>query len=323
MFGNHPLKDLEPNVLELALAGLFLIAAAFFAVHWGLEGAIHNRKVEVVPDLRGKSLAGAMNMLSPLNLPLLKEGEEFNASVAIGSILRQRPGAGTKVREGKAVRVTVSQGGETVFTPSIVGLPLRNAEILLRQSQLALGEVAESFSLRFEKGLVLSQEPKSESSVEKNALINVVVSAGSPPESVSLMPDFLRKSLSEAQSWAAKYSVELKLVKDSNSLFPYGTVLEQEPAPDAVLPETARVTLTISGRAGGREESSSAGFVYKVPQGSSESLVRIVLVDQRGERELFNGLRAPGSRVELPLPVSGRGRVKIFLNGILVEERDL
>ncbi|MFA6093384.1 MAG: PASTA domain-containing protein [Elusimicrobiota bacterium] len=291
-------------------------------MHWGLEGAVHNRKVEVVPDLRGKSISGAMNMLAPLDLPLLKEGEEFNASIPIGSILRQRPGPGTKVREGKAIRVVVSQGGETVFTPSIVGLPLRNAEILLRQSQLALGEVAESYSLRFEKGLVLSQDPKSESSVEKNALISVVVSAGGPPESVALMPDFLRKNSSEADSWASRHSIEIKLVKDSSSLFPYGTVLEQQPAADAVLQENARITLTISGRAGGREAASSGGFVYKVPQGSSESLVRIVCVDQHGERELFNGLRAPGSRVELALPSGGRSRVKIFLNGILVEERD-
>jgi serine/threonine-protein kinase len=300
-----------------------VLVVSVFALRWGLEGAVHNRKVQVVPDLRGKSLAGAMSMLAPLDLPLLKESEEFNGAVPIGSILRQRPPAGTKVREGKTVRVVVSQGGETVFTPSLIGLPLRNAEMLLRQGQLALGEMTESYSLRFEKGLVLSQDPKAESSVEKNTLVNVVVSAGQPPESIVLMPDFLRKNSAEAEPWASRHGVALELVKDSNSLFPYGTVLDQQPQPDAVVSESARVRLTISSRPGARTEARSSDFVYQVPQGSSESLVRIVLVDQHGERELFNGLRAPGSRVELPLPSAGRARVKIFLNGILVEERDL
>jgi len=276
----------------------------------------------VVPDLRNKSLAGALSMLSPLDLPLLKEGEEFNGSVPIGSIVRQRPPGGTKVREGKTVRVVVSQGGETVFTPSIVGLPLRNAEIMLRQSQLALGEVADAYSLRLDKGLVLSQDPKAESSVEKNALLNVVVSGGLPPEGVVLMPEFLRKNVAEAHQWATKQGVDLTVAEDASSLFPYGTVLEQKPQADAVLGDGAKAVLTISAKAGSRTEPA-ATFHYRVPQGAAESLVRIVLVEAQGERELFNGLRAPGSKVDLAVPAVKRGRVKIFLNGILVEERSL
>jgi len=63
---------------------------------------------------------------------------------------------------------------------------------------------------------------------------------------------------------------------------------------------------------------------YEIPQGSSESLVRIVMVDQHGERELFNGLRQPGSKVDLQVPKAGGAvRVMIYLNGILVEEKDL
>jgi hypothetical protein len=48
------------------------------------------------------------------------------------------------------------------------------------------------------------------------------------------------------------------------------------------------------------------------------------VVDQYGERELFNGTRPPGSKIDVPVPDAGAGaRMKIFLNGILVEERDL
>ena len=60
-----------------------------------------------------------------------------------------------------------------------------------------------------------------------------------------------------------------------------------------------------------------------MPNGTTRPQVRIVIVDKYGERELFNGLRQPGSKIEVPVQAAGGARVKIYLNGILVEEQDL
>lgn len=297
---------------------------AFFMLLWGVEGIVHSRALQVAPDLTGKPISSALDALSPLNLPLMKEDTEFNNAVPIGSILRQTPPPGTKVREGKTIRVVVSQGGETVFAPSIMGLPLRNAEMLLRQSQLTLGEVSESFSLRMEKGLVLSQEPRAETSVERNSMVNLVVSAGRPPADVTLIPEFVRKNVAEVSQWASSKGVKLSIEKDPASLFPYGTILAQEPAADTITAEDTQLRVTISGKPVDKADKTGMHELqYQVPQGSSESLVRIVLVDAGGERELFNGMRSPGARIDLSVPKGGVARIKIFLNNILVEERDL
>jgi len=308
----------------MAVAGLALAVFAYAMIQWGLEGVIHHRKTQVVPDLRGRSLSAALEMLSPINLGLRKEASEFDGSVPIASVLRQDPPSGTVVREGKIVKVVLSQGGETVLAPGVVGLPLRNAEMLLRQSQLLLGEVSEAYSLRHDKGVVLSQDPKGEASVERSSLVSVVVSAGPPPAGVVLMPDFLRKNVAEAQAWAAGAGIAVRETKDPTSLFPYGVILSQTPPPDAVLSAETAVSLVISGRAGKSPQGQAAKtFHYEIPQGSSESLVRIVVVDQYGERELFNGLRKPGSKIDLQVQETGGARARIFVNGILVEERDL
>ena len=310
---------------EIAASAAALAIFAFFMVQWGLEGVVHSRRIQTVPDLRGRSLSSALDMVSPLNLGLRKEGSEFNSSVPISSVLRQDPPAGTVVREGKIVKVVVSQGGETVLTPGIMGLPLRNAEMLLRQSQLLLGEVSDAYSLRYEKGTVLSQEPKAESSVERNSLVNVAVSAGPPPAGIVLMPDFLRKNIADARAWAAGAGIEATETKDPTSLFPYGVILTQTPPVDSVLSTDSKVSFVISARAGKSdlEAAESKVFHYELSQGGSESLVRIVVADKYGERELFNGLRKPGSKIDLPIQETGGSRVKIFINGILVEERDL
>ncbi len=310
--------------LEIAGVSTLLVLFAFYMFRWGLEGAVHNRKPQIVPDLKGKSISAALDMISPLNLAMRKEGVEFNSNVPIGTVLRQIPPAGTKVREGKVLRVVISQGGEAVFVPTLTGLPLRNAEMLLRENQLALGQTTESYSLQVEKGMVLSQDPKPESSVGRDSAVNIVISGGPPPGSVVLMPDFLRKDVGTATAWAEQSGVRLIVTKDMGSLFPYGVVLSQTPQADAVVGADAKVRLTISGnvRAGSTGKGERT-FHYAVPQGSSDSQVKITIEDQSGERELFNGLRAPGSKVDVGVPSAGKqARVRVYLNGILVEEQE-
>src|SRR5690349_1104705 len=88
------------GLLEKGLIYAALVIVSFYAIQWGLEGVIHSRKTHTVPDLKGKSLSNALDMVSPLNLGLKKEGSEYNASVPISSVLRQDPAVGTVVREG-------------------------------------------------------------------------------------------------------------------------------------------------------------------------------------------------------------------------------
>ncbi|OGR82907.1 MAG: hypothetical protein A3J74_04835 [Elusimicrobia bacterium RIFCSPHIGHO2_02_FULL_57_9] len=85
----------------------------------------------------------------------------------------------------------------------------------------------------------------------------------------------------------------------------------------------SKISFVVSARVGKGPEPATRNFTYQLAQGGSDSLLRIVLVDKYGERELFNGLRKPGSKIEIPLQESGGARIKIYLNGILVEERDL
>ncbi len=310
---------------EFLLVGVILAALAFFLGQWALEGVIHSRKTETVPDLKGRSLEAALDALSPLNLGLKKESVEFDASVPIDSVVRQEPAPGTVVREGKIIKVVVSQGGQTVLTPGLVGLPLRNAQMMLTEGQLALGQVTEAYSLKQDKGVVLSQDPKPDASVAQNSSVNVVVSGGQPPAGVNLMPDFERQNIASAQSWSASSGFQISVKKDPSSLFPGGVILSQDPPPDSVLSQDSQIGFVVSGRPMNDAAQAPGGkmFHYELAEGGAESLVRIVVVDKYGEREIFNGLRKPGSKLDIPLQEAGQARVKIYLNGILVEERDL
>ena len=234
--------------LDLALVLVLLSGFGYFAFNWAIGSIIHNRKEQIVPDLRNKSVDAVLDILGPLNLAVRKEGSEVHEAIPIGSIVRQMPPPGTTVRSGKVIRVVVSQGGETVFVPSLTGLPLRNAEMLLRQRLLLLGEVSESYSIRMDKGRVMSQDPEGDSSEEKNALVNVVVSAGRPPREIVLMPDFRQQQISKALSWADELELAVWVTTETASLFPNGAVLTQEPPPDSVVSARSRIKFMVSGR---------------------------------------------------------------------------
>jgi len=312
------------KALEIAAIALALFAAAYYSLSWAFGALVHSRSEQVVPELTKKSAMSALNALSARKLALEKEGEEYDGTVPVGTVLRQIPPAGTLVREGKIVRVWLSQGGESVFVPNLAGLSLRNAELLLRQSQLLLGELSEAYSLRSDKGIVISQDPKADASLAKNSLVNIVYSAGEPPPGVLLMPDFGQRQLSEATQWAARSKLTLEVTEDDSSLFPAGTILAQSPAPDTAVTPEAKIQITASARPeSGLSQARAHKIHYELSQGGTQSRLRIVLIDQSGERELFNGLRPPGSKIDLAAPYGGPAKARIFVNGILVEEKDL
>lgn len=309
------------RIVDLIGAFLFLLVVGFVSFRWALEGAIHHRREVVVPAVEGKSTASAVEILSRAGLSVLRSAAETNDEVPIGAVLRQKPPAGSKVREGKTVKIVVSQGGETVFVPNLSGLKERNAVLLLRQQQLVLGEIEKAPSLQVEKGVVLGQNPPADSSVEKGAVVGIIVSAGAPPEGIILMPEFRQAKLDEALEWSRKFSLPVEVQRDRESLFPNGTVLAQDPAPDTRLAAESKIVIVASGRPG-----NSAGkkkLRYQVAQGEGEQNVRIVVLDRYGEREVFNGLRAPGSRIALDIPQTGPARARVFVNGVLVQETNI
>ncbi|MDE2313343.1 MAG: PASTA domain-containing protein [Elusimicrobia bacterium] len=317
----------DAGTFEVLFLLAVLVVVGAYALDWAIGAAVHSRKPRAVPDLKGHSVSDALQTLSSLDLGLREKSMEFDSSVPIGSILRQDPAADSIVREGKIINVVISEGGQAEIAPSLAGLPLRNAEMLLRENELGLGEVQQAYSLRFDKGLVMAQDPKEGASVEKNSLVNVTLSAGMPPVGVILMPDFNRKNVAQAQIWGEKDGVAVSISSDPDSLFPYGVVLTQTPGPDTVLQGGATVSFVVSAHVGGAPLSRGMRlFSYRIPKGgAAESLLRVVVEDKYGEREVFNGLRRSGQRVAIPIeePAGASVHVKIFLNGILVEERDL
>ncbi len=314
----------KPNKKIVFALILILVFAGtiYFSAEWALDALIHTRAEVPVPDIAKKSVSNGLDLLASSNLAMKKAGEEFAAGVPAGFVVRQVPAAGSIVREGRVIRVWVSQGTETIQMPNLVGMTLRNAQLTLRQMGLTPGTTTSVFSLTAEKGNVTAQSFPQDAPINKGDIVNLTVSNGAPEASMLLMPDFRQKKLTDATRWASQNNIELDVTDDPNSLFPNGTITFQSPDMDHEVKLGSTVKLTVSRRKVEGEEKTHR-IHYELAQGKNNVKVRVVVIDQAGEREVLNQSKAPGSKIDLEVPYGGEAKVRIYVNDILVRERDM
>ena len=273
------LKAISALILVIAFIGTI----AFFSFNWAFSALVHTRKEIPVPDLTNKNVDTALDLLANVNLAMRKAGEEYQPDVPAGSVIRQLPPAGILVREGKVVRVWVSQGKENVEVPDVISMPLRDAEFILKQANLEIGKTETAYSVEVEKGNIISQTPEPLTLVVKGEKIDLVVSNGAPNSDVILVPDFRHKKFAEASNWASNNNIEIIVTEDPESFFPSGTVLAQKPEMDEEIKTGETLELTISSNKEIMGEKTHRVY-YELPQGKNDNRVRIILIDNLGEK---------------------------------------
>ena len=311
------------RIVQVLSALVFFMIFGYFIFNWIMAAALHSRKEVIIPDVTKKTLYDASKLLSSCNLGLKLEGEEFNQDLPAGAVIRQTPYAGMTTKEGKLVRVTVSQGGEFVYVPNLIAQSARTAGISLRSAGLNLGEETSRYSLSVGKGNVLAQDPKPGTVSEKDSLVSLVVSAGEPPKNVKLMPDFKNKNIDDVRSWAKDNSMKVTYKQESSPNLVAGVVIRQSPEQDADLSNINDIEIVSAVSSGGAAAVAGRKFVYEVPQSASDQKIKLSLIDSSGEKEVFNGTRPGGSKLEVMINPQGNARVRVFINNVLIEERDV
>lgn len=321
-FFKRPLRTRRKAWIIAGVIAVFFLVLIFISIDWVFGALVHTRKEVQVPDITQKPVTAALNALAANNLALKQAGVEFAKDVPSGSVLRQLPSAGSTVREGRIIRVWISQGDEMAFVPNVVGSDLRAAQLAVRQAGLLVNKVENAYSLTHEKGLIVSQSLKADSMVEKGQGIDLVISNGQPPSSVVLVPNFKNKKLSEATLWASAQNIDLIIKEDPDSVFPNGTIAAQNPEGDSQMTPGSNLEVTVSRRQVEGEEKVYH-LHYEMPQGKNASRVRVLLIDELGEREMMNDMQQPGSKIDVEIPYSGKATVRISVDGVLVREREV
>ena len=319
-----PKKNKTKKMLGLFIGAIFLLSALIYGLVEYSSGDI------AVPDVKGKTLVEAEAILKDNNLDFTLK-EEFDAKVPTGTVIKQSPGAGSHVKAGRKIQLTVSKGAEPGVVPDLKGKNLAEATEMLHAAKLAVGKVTVQYKEGAAQGAVLSQDIEAGKKVAAGTKVDLVVNIS---KGQSVVPDLKGLTLSDARERLSSMGLMVGSVTTKEDSAPKGTVIGAEPEFGKVLSEGSVVTLIVSG--GKKEEKkqketsgtpSQAAKTYTVsftvPGSGSAKQVKIVASDATSSRVLYSGSAAPGTRLRETVTLGQDASVQFYVNGALVEDRSL
>ncbi len=131
----------------------------------------------VVPSVFLMSQTDATKVLNDAGLTVKVTPREVDDGEP-GFVVEQDPAAETEVLPGTEVEIFVSVPAGRVLVPDVVGRPLAQAQAQIQAEGLRFAEATEAPSNTVAAGSVISTDPVAGASVERNAVVQIVVSTG-------------------------------------------------------------------------------------------------------------------------------------------------
>jgi eukaryotic-like serine/threonine-protein kinase len=210
------------------------------------------------PNVVGLAVAAAVKRLQRMGLE--SRQRIVFASAPPGRVVSQQPAAGTAVKKGAIVALTVSKGPQRVAVPNVVGRSRTDAVARIK----AAGLVAAVFSVPSQapRGFVVAQNPKVGTKAPKHSRVRLNVSKGAPAAGPTTtgtettgtttpapakarVPTVVGLSQSAAvrRLRSAGFRVRTAYVASTK---PAGTVVAQRPAPGTSLGKGSPVRINVS-----------------------------------------------------------------------------
>ena len=139
-----------------------------------------------VANVIGQSKAEAIRQLQAQGFSAAADLTEYSDTVPKGVVMKQSPAANSAQAKGSHVALTVSLGKQPIVLADVVGMQRFLAEATLKNQHLNV-IISQTYSSTQAIGVVLSQSPKSGSTVFAGDTISLVVSMGREPVYVNDM----------------------------------------------------------------------------------------------------------------------------------------
>ncbi|MEN3045215.1 MAG: PASTA domain-containing protein [Candidatus Hydrothermales bacterium] len=210
-----------------------------------LKEKLKSTNVEV-PDLRGIFPSQAKILLSQVNLSLVLEGEVETKEYPEGTIVEQRPLAGSFVNQGSEVYVKVAKTKkiEYVKIPILKGLDLLSAQKILLEQGFIIEAVEEISSSEVPEGHVVRTHPEGGSEVSKGSAIKIFISK---TQELVTVPNIIGKYLSQAISILEKEGLKPGVIrKELSAEYPENKVINQDPKPGTKVKKNSSINITIA-----------------------------------------------------------------------------
>ena len=225
-------------IIAAVVAVIAVAAIAAFAIFGGGSGS-----GSPVPDVKGKSLEQATQMLDEAGFKVGNVSSRSDDSVEEGSVISQDPAAGTKREEGSRINLVVSSGSSAVSVPDLSNMTADQARSALEKAGLKATAGTAEYSDSVEKDHVARQEPSAGSSVPKNSVVTYYLSLGKEGTEV---PNVVGSSEGSATTTLSNAGFNVTSEQAYSDSVPQGQVISQTPNGGELAKDGATVHLVVS-----------------------------------------------------------------------------
>jgi serine/threonine-protein kinase len=227
-----------------AIFWLLLVLLLGLLTGWGTWYLTAGRYHEV-PNLTGQSQSAAVNLLRKDGFtvsPVIQQ--DYSETVPADRVLRSNPAAGAHLLAGKSVQLVLSRGAERFTLPQVAGKPWGAAQQALADIPVRLNrkDVADGTG-KIAAGSVIRTDPPADAKVRRNQPVVVYVSTGPP---IIAVPAVTGKTQGDATTALQQAGFKVATSQDFSATVPAGTVISQDPAPNAAAPKFSTVNLVLS-----------------------------------------------------------------------------
>ena len=241
-----PLTKSEKRMVWLAVAAAVVLIGIVGVVCLSWFGVLGTSQWDEtkVPNIEGKTVEEATQLLKDAKLELEIDEEIASAQYEKDTIISQEPAAGRSVKKGVKVRVKVSTGaGENLTIPNVVNYEKDNAKSTLEKAGF-LVVFTEEKSDTVPEGTVIRQSPSAGSEAKEGDTVRRYISVKDTEEKVPV-PNVIGKSLAQAKNDIEAAGLVVGNVAEEESDQAVGTVIRQSPSGGSADKKSA-VALTVS-----------------------------------------------------------------------------
>lgn len=246
---NKPRKSKTRGILRLVAVAIAFIAMFGILLLTGrsMVGKEASANADLVPTLVGKTLEEAKKAAKLRAYTTEVVATIASAEYPSGVVTEQKPAAGSPLKPGGVISITVSAGAETPRVPDLTGMTLDDAENALTDTGLSLGNVEYRIS-DAPLGAVFQQDPAPETSLLQGDDVNLFIS-GEPSKNVEMI-DVTKMTFAKALPLLRErgfYQFRVRIANPADETVGDETVTLQNPAEGESVPNTSTVELTVSG----------------------------------------------------------------------------
>lgn len=308
------------RILKIGLLIASFLAVAGISAFIVLTIMIKSEDTVIIPQLMGKDVVYALEILGDIGLNTKVRGSEYNDSIPKNHIIFQDPEPGAEIKKGRDVKIILSKGAKEILIPNLKGLSVDQAGIILEENELCYGNTAQVNSSQWPKDVIIAQSPPSGKTILRGACVALLVSMGEKAGDI-MMPDFLGYTLNHAIQLMERIhlspgQIKSEYVKNK----PLDTIIAQDPLSGYRTTSDTPINLVINRipkALSQKEETEGMGltlFRHRLEFGFLNQHVRVRISRQGSAYNLLDEFVKPGTEIRLLIPQGQRLTLVLYLD---------